>query len=92
MNDVMNETAAEATNDVLLAEFSKNSREVVRVRLTEYRGLPLIDIRAFYPQGGEMKPGKGLALNRELIKTLRIALQAAEKAAKDAERTDAAEA
>ena len=64
----------------IIAEFDKNSREKVRVSLTEYNGVDLLDVRAFYEAGGEMKPGKGLALRRELITPLRKALQAAEKA------------
>ena len=67
----------------IIAEFDKNSREKVRVSLTEYNGVDLLDVRAFYEAGGEMKPGKGLALRRELITPLRKALQAAEKAIKD---------
>lgn len=64
----------------VIAEFDKNQREKVRVSLTEYNGVELLDVRAFYESGGEMKPGKGLALRRDLIPTLRKALQAAEKA------------
>lgn len=64
----------------VVAEFDKNTREKVRVSLTEYNGVDLLDVRAFYQSGGEMKPGKGIALRRELIIPLRKALQAAEKA------------
>jgi len=64
----------------IVAEFDKNSREKLRVSLTEYNGVPLLDVRAFYQAGTEMKPGKGLAIRRELITPLRKALQAAEKA------------
>lgn len=67
----------------VVAEFSKNSRETLRVSLTTYNGIELCDVRAFYEAGGEMKPGKGLAIRRELITPLRKALQAAEKAIKD---------
>ena len=65
---------------MVIAEFDKNTREKLRVSLTEYNGVDLLDIRAFYSAGGEMKPGKGLAIRRELITPLRKALQAAEKA------------
>lgn len=64
----------------VVAEFDKNSREKVRVSLTEYNGVDLLDVRAFYQSGDEMRPGKGIALRRELIAPLRKALQAAEKA------------
>jgi hypothetical protein len=67
----------------IVGEFEKNSREVVRVSLTEYNGVDLLDVRAFYQAGGDWKPGKGIAVRRELITPLRKALQAAEKAMKD---------
>ena len=67
----------------IVREFEKNSREVVRVSLTEFNGIDLLDVRAFYQAGGDWKPGKGIAVRRELITPLRKALQAAEKAMKD---------
>jgi Transcriptional Coactivator p15 (PC4) len=67
----------------VIAEFDKNTREKVRVTLTEYNGIPLIDVRAFYIDGTEWKPGKGLSLRRELLPQLKKALQAAEKALKE---------
>jgi hypothetical protein len=69
--------------DTLIAEFQKNARERVRVSLTEYGGHALLDVRAFYEDAtGEWKPGKGLAIRRELIPELRKALLAAERVAK----------
>lgn len=70
-------------NEGLIAEFNKNAREKVRVSLTEYNGAKLIDIRAYYQDGEAWKPGKGLALRRELIPILKKALIAAEKAEKE---------
>jgi hypothetical protein len=77
----------------IIAEFEKNSREKVRVSLTEFHGLDLLDVRSYY-QGtdGDWKPGKGLAVRRALITPLRKALQAAEKAAKDAGKETANDA
>jgi len=68
----------------LIAEFQKNTRERVRVSLTEYHGYDLLDIRGFYedPSTGEWKPGKGIAMRRELLPELRKALLAAERAIK----------
>ena len=74
----------------VVSEFSKNSREIVRVSLTEYNGVELLDVRAFYQSAGELKPGKGIAVRRELITPLRKALQAAEKAAKGGASTETA--
>ena len=63
----------------LAGEFQKNAKERVRVRLTEFGGHRLIDIRAFYPEGEEWKPGKGITLRRELLPELREALREAER-------------
>ena len=65
---------------MVIAEFEKNSREVVRVSLTQCNGIDLLDVQAFYQSAGEWKPGKGLAVRRDLVTPLRKALQAAEKA------------
>lgn len=68
---------------LLVAEFDKNARERCRVSLTEYGGHDLVDVRAYWQdQTGEWRPGKGLALRRELLPELRRALLAAERLAK----------
>jgi hypothetical protein len=66
---------------ILVAEFEKNASEVVRVRLTEYQGKELLDIRSFYEERGtgERKPGKGLAIRRELLPDLKAAIEKAER-------------
>lgn len=70
-------------SDVLVAELVKNTRERLRVTLTEYHGRELLDLRAYYQDaGGEWKPGKGLTVRRELLPELRKALLAAERVAK----------
>ena len=69
--------SSEPQAEVLIAEFEKNSREVVRVRLTEYRGMKLLDIRTFYEDAGQWKPGKGIALRQGLLPQLVEALEAA---------------
>lgn len=71
--------------DFLVSEFQKNARETVRVRLTTYQGRDLIDIRCFYkdPETGEMKPGKGIALRRELLPQLKEAISKAEDMASE---------
>lgn len=58
----------------LVAEFAKNGREQLRVRLTKFKGLSLVDIRAFYRVGDEWKPGKGLSIRRGKIGKLKAAL------------------
>lgn len=75
--------------EILIAEFEKNARERVRVALTEYGGHQLVDVRAFYQDAaGEWKPGKGLALRRELLPELRRAIAAAEKATKTMDKPE----
>jgi hypothetical protein len=70
------------TEGVVIAEFEKNAREVVKVRLTRYAGRDLVDIRAWYEgDDGAFHPGKGIALRRDLLPELRKALAAAEEAA-----------
>jgi hypothetical protein len=41
-----------------VAQFAKNSRAVVRIRLDVYRGQPVLDVRVWYPDGSAMKPGR----------------------------------
>jgi hypothetical protein len=75
--------AVEVENaDVVLAEFQKNKRETVRIRRTQYRGVELIDVRGWYQEGEELKPGKGLSIRVEQLPELRRALSQAEKALK----------
>lgn len=75
----MPKSAAQPDAEITLAEFGKNSREVVRVRRTEYEGRALLDVRTWYPDlvTGEMRPGKGLALRVEQLDDLRQALSTA---------------
>jgi hypothetical protein len=75
----------------IVTEFEKNTKERVRISLTEYGGHPLLDVRTFYQDAaGEWKPGKGIAIRRELVTTLRKALQQAERAMKDTGADDQA--
>ncbi|MGE7469243.1 transcriptional coactivator p15/PC4 family protein [Bosea sp. NPDC003192] len=48
---------------IVVAEWPKNDREVVRVVLDEYNGHPLVNARLWFRgDGGEMRPGKGLSV------------------------------
>lgn len=55
------------------------------MKLTEYRGVPLIDLRSYYPDTvtGEFMPGKGISLRRDLLPELKKAINAADKAMKE---------
>ena len=43
---------------VIIAEFDRNSRERIRIALDEYRGINTVDVRVWYRDGNELKPGK----------------------------------
>ena len=62
--------------DQLISEFRKNSQEVVRVSLTEFKGHQLLDLRVYYEDdAGELKPSrKGVALSVDLYAELRKAV------------------
>ena len=70
----------------IIATLEKNSRELVRIALDEYRGVPLVDVRvmapAIDPTGLPIPTKKGIALRIELLPELVVALQAAEAEAR----------
>jgi hypothetical protein len=73
----MAKASAPADDGRIIAEFMKNSRELIRVRLSEFRGRELIDIRTWYTgEDGEWKPsGKGVAFSSELYNELKEAVE-----------------
>ena len=61
----------------IISEFAKNNRgEVIRVRLSEFKGRELIDIRTWYrAEDGELRPSsKGISFNSELFPELKAAV------------------
>ena len=71
----------------LIAEFEKNSQEVIRVQLREFRGHQLLDVRVFYhpEEGGEVRPSKkGISVTAELVPQIRKAIEEGEKALREA--------
>jgi hypothetical protein len=46
---------------VLISEWPRNAREMLRIKLDVYRGNAVVDRRCWYPDKatGEMKPGRG---------------------------------
>ena len=54
---------------MILKEVAKNSREVFRVSITEYRGRRFVDLRAYYQDAeGNLKPTrKGISLSGEIL-------------------------
>jgi len=68
---------------ITIAEWRKNGREVIRVRLTLYKGRELIELRVYYREpSGEHKPTrKGINLPIEHLPAIKEALKAAQMAA-----------
>jgi hypothetical protein len=50
--------AGETSFPIIIAEWDRNGREVVRVSLDCYRGQHTIDIRVWWFSGRDLKPGK----------------------------------
>ncbi len=47
-------------SEIVIAEWQKNSRETLRVRLDSYQGQAVICARAWYTDSdGNLKPGRG---------------------------------
>ena len=65
----------------ILASFTKNSREEVRISLDNFNGHKLVNIRVFYNAGDrDMRPGKqGLAIRLEQLPELMLALAKVEQ-------------
>lgn len=56
---------------LVVAEWNRNAREVVRVALDRYEGRYTIKVRVWYHSGDELKPGKsGLALGVRYLPAL----------------------
>lgn len=72
--------ADDFTAPLIIGEWPKNDRETLRVRLGEYRGHPIIDIRYWFrtPEG-ELRPGRsGITMAAKHLHRLAAALAAAE--------------
>jgi hypothetical protein len=58
-----------------VASFRKNAREEVRISLDDFKGHTLANVRVWFDDGTEMRPGKqGLAIRAELLPDLISAL------------------
>lgn len=70
---------------IVVGEFRKNAREIVRVALDEFNGHDLISLRVFFDAGdGSMRPGKsGLACRVGLLPELSKAVNSALEQARD---------
>ena len=67
--------------EIVVAEFKKNQREVVRAVIKTWNGRRLLDLRVCYQEEGEWKPGsKGLCLQTTCIADLKKAVAALDQA------------
>lgn len=69
--------------DMLIASFQKNALETVKIKLTEFKGKELIDIRAWVKDPktkAEIPTPKGLTIGRELFNELKKGINELEKA------------
>ena len=68
----------------VISEWPVNGRETMRVRLDQYRGQNIVDLRRWYASGGgELKPGRGgLTIGARHLPDLADALAKALEAAK----------
>ncbi|RME87861.1 MAG: transcriptional regulator [Candidatus Hydrogenedentota bacterium] len=66
---------------ILLHEFQKNSKEIVRVEISEYRGKKLLNIRTWFlnDEGQYLPSKKGIAVSVEKIPELIDALKKAKE-------------
>lgn len=69
----------------LVAEFDKNSMEMIKIHLTRWHDVDYVDVRVWVKgdpghPGAEQPTTKGIRINAELLQDLIRALQAAESA------------
>ena len=68
---------------IIVSEFQRNTRETIRVCLSRYRSGATVDIRDWYPAGGQMRPSRsGIALGVAHLHKLEAAIKAAIELAK----------
>lgn len=68
------------SDEIIVAEIPKNTRETLRVGLSKFNGHDLINMRVWFEaESGEHRPGKaGVALRVALLPELIAALQKTE--------------
>jgi len=61
---------------VIIAEWPRSSREVLRLSLSEFKGAPTVDLRVWYDDGaGRMQAGRsGLTLSTKQLPRLAEAM------------------
>ncbi|MEF8755088.1 MAG: hypothetical protein V5B60_14360 [Accumulibacter sp.] len=61
--------SSSAFDGEIVAEIPKNSREVSRIVLRDFKGFPLVDVRPWFDEAatGELGPGKALSIKLESL-------------------------
>lgn len=78
---------------VILSEWPRSGREMIRVSLSRYRGGMTLDVRDWYSEAGTLKPGrKGIALSVKHLRKLETAITTAIRIAEAEGVLDAKEA
>lgn len=69
----------------LVSEWKRNNRETIRVRLDDYQGSSVFDLRSWYADtAGELKPGKsGITLSVKHLPATAAAIMQALKEARE---------
>jgi hypothetical protein len=67
------ETLTSIAVPIVISEWQKNSREILRVRLDAYKGQTGIDCRAWYGEPDNLKPKHLPALAAGLVEALDLA-------------------
>lgn len=63
------------TSEIIIAEWAKNQRERLRIRLDTYQSRTIVDCRCWYDDGGTLKPGRaGLTISIRHLPQLAAAL------------------
>jgi hypothetical protein len=63
------------TAEIIIAEWQKNRRETLRVRLDTFQGRAIVDCRCWYEDDGTLKPGRaGLTVSTRHLPALAEAL------------------
>jgi hypothetical protein len=70
--------------DIVVDKWRANKRELLQVKIRNFKGITLIDIRRWYRDAeGNLLPGKGISGKPEDLKRLRRALRKAARRIND---------
>lgn len=74
---------ADLESPIVVAEWERSAREVVRITLQDYRGTALVSLRVWFRDQGTLKPGRdGLNLSVKHLSNLADGLAMAVSRAK----------